>query len=329
MKENQAMKIGFIGLGRMGYHMARNLAAAGHEVAAYDVLPEAVQRVAATPGIRAGTSVADVAREADVVCSSLPSPQSVEEIALDEGGLLESMREGTVYIDLSTNAPSVVRKLSPLLAEKGIKMLDAPVAGGTGGAEKATLSIMVGGDESVYNDMQPVLGALGNKLFFCGDIGAGSVVKLCNNIAAQGYNMVLGEVLTMGVKAGVDLKTLATVIGSSTGTSQRLVNAYPTGLFRRAFLPAPFSLILSNKDTRLALELSHEVEVPMAVGEIVYKDQMELLARGLGEQSTDALVQMQEERAGVVLEIDEKDLPLDFKQFQPQQPAVAPQRTDK
>jgi len=320
------MKIGFIGLGRMGYHMARNLAAAGHEVAAYDVLPEAVARVAETPGIRAGSSVADVARDADVVCSSLPSPQSVEEIALDEGGLADSMREGAIYIDLSTNAPAVVRKLSPILAEKGIKMLDAPVAGGTGGAEKATLSIMVGGDEAVYNEMQPVLSALGNKLFYCGDIGAGSVVKLCNNIAAQGYNMVLGEVLTMGVKAGVELKTLATVIGSSTGTSQRLVNAYPTGLFKRAFLPAPFSLILSNKDTRLALELSHEVNVPMAVGELVYKDQMELLERGLGEMSTDALVQMQEERAGIVLEIDEKDLPLQFMQFQPQQPAVAPKK---
>src|SRR5688572_3926645 len=320
------MKIGFIGLGRMGYHMARNLAAAGHEVAAYDVLPEAVARVAETPGIRAGTSVADVAREADVVCSSLPSPQSVEEIALDEGGLADSMREGAIYIDLSTNAPAVVRKLSPILAEKGIKMLDAPVAGGTGGAEKATLSIMVGGDEGVYNEMQPVLSALGNKLFYCGDIGAGSVVKLCNNIAAQGYNMVLGEVLTMGVKAGVELKTLATVIGSSTGTSQRLVNAYPTGLFKRAFLPAPFSLILSNKDTRLALELSHEVDVPMAVGELVYKDQMELLERGLGELSTDALVQIQEERAGVVLQIDDKDLPLQFMQFQPQQPAVAPKK---
>jgi 3-hydroxyisobutyrate dehydrogenase len=320
------MKIGFIGLGRMGYHMARNLAAAGHEVAAYDVLPEAVARVAETPRIRGGTSVADVARDADVVCSSLPSPQSVEEIALDEGGLADSMREGAIYIDLSTNAPAVVRKLSPILAEKGIKMLDAPVAGGTGGAEKATLSIMVGGDEAVYNEMQPVLSALGNKLFYCGDIGAGSVVKLCNNIAAQGYNMVLGEVLTMGVKAGVELKTLATVIGSSTGTSQRLINAYPTGLFKRAFLPAPFSLILSNKDTRLALELSHEVGVPMAVGEIVYKDQMELLERGLGELSTDALVQMQEERAGVVLQIDEKDLPLQFMQFQPQQPAVAPKK---
>jgi len=200
------------------------------------------------------------------------------------------------------------------------------LAGGTGGAEKATLSIMVGGSEDVYNQVHPVLSALGNKIFYCGEIGAGSVVKLCNNIAAQGYNMVLGEVLTMGVKAGVELKTLATVIGSSTGTVQRLVNAYPTGLFRRAFLPAPFSLILSNKDTRLALELSHEVDVPMQVGEAVYKDQMELLARGLGEESTDALVKMQEERSGITLEVDEADLPLQFMQFQPQQPAVAPQR---
>src|SRR5262249_7660933 len=159
------------------------------------------------------------------------------------------------------------------LGERQIEMLDAPVAGGTGGAEKATLSIMVGGSEAVYENMKPILNAIGNKLFYCGDIGAGSVVKLCNNIAAQGYNMVLGEVLTMGVKAGVELKTLATVIGSSTGTVQRLVNAYPIGLFKRAFLPASFSLLLSNKDTRLALELSHEFDVPMQVGELVYKDQ--------------------------------------------------------
>ena len=320
------MKIGFVGLGRMGSHMARNLAKAGHEVAAFDVVPEAVAAVAETPGIRAATSVADAARDADVVCASLPSPQAVEEITVGEGGVIEALKPGGIFIDLSTNAPSVVRALHPQLADKGIAMLDAPVAGGTGGAQHATLSIMVGGDEAVFESMRPVLSALGNKLFYCGDIGAGSVVKLCNNIAAQGYNMVLGEVLTMGVKAGVDLKTLATVIGSSTGTSQRLVNAYPTGLFRRAFLPAPFSLILSNKDTRLALELAHEVDVPMQVGEAVYKDQQVLLERGLGEQSTDALVQMQEERAGVVLEIDESDLPLQFMQFQPQQPATAPKR---
>jgi 3-hydroxyisobutyrate dehydrogenase len=320
------VKIGFVGLGRMGSHMARNLAKAGHEVAAFDVLPQAVSTVAETPGIRAASSVADAAREADVVCSSLPTPDSVEEIATGEGGLIEAMRAGGIYIDLSTNAPSVVRRISPLLAEKGIKMLDAPVAGGTGGAEKATLSIMVGGDETVFEEMRPVLSALGNKLFYCGDIGAGSVVKLCNNIAAQGYNLVLGEVLTMGVKAGVELKTLATVIGSSTGTVQRLVNAYPNGLFRRAFLPAPFSISLSAKDTRLALELAHEVGVPMQTGEAVRRDQEVLLQRNLGELSTDALVQIQEDRAGVLLEIAEADLPLQFMQFQPQAPAVAPKR---
>lgn len=320
------MKIGFIGLGRMGSHMARNLAAAGHEVAAYDVLPDAVAEVANTPGIRAATSVADAARDADIVCASLPSPQAVEQIAIGEGGVLESLREGGTFIDLSTNAPSVVRALAPVLAEKGIQMLDAPVAGGTGGAQHATLSIMVGGDEQVFETMRPVLSAIGNKLFYCGDIGAGSVVKLCNNIAAQGYSMVLAEVLTMGVKAGVELKTLATVIGSSTGTAHRLVNGFPTGLFRRAFLPAPFSLNLSNKDTRLALELAHEVDVPMAVGEMVLQDQAVLLERGLGELSTDALVQVQEERAGVVLEIDEADLPLPFLPFQAQAPANTPQR---
>jgi 3-hydroxyisobutyrate dehydrogenase len=324
------VRIGFIGLGRMGSHMARNLANAGHDVAAFDVRPEAVEALAGTQGVRAATSVADAGRDAEVVCSSLPTPESVEEITMGEGGLLEAMAPGSVYIDLSTNAPSMVRKLAPLLAEKGVQMLDAPVAGGTGGAEKATLSIMAGGDEAVFERMRPVLSAIGNKLFYCGDIGAGSVVKLCNNIAAQGYAMVLGEVLTMGVKAGVELKTLATVIGSSTGTSHRLVNYFPHGLFRRAFLPAPFSISLSAKDTRLALEIAEEVGVPMQVGEAVRRDQEVLLSRGLGELSTDALVQVQEERAGVVLEVNEADLPLQFQPFVAQPPATAPQRsTDK
>ncbi|HLF71878.1 MAG TPA: NAD(P)-dependent oxidoreductase [Dehalococcoidia bacterium] len=306
------MRIGFIGLGRMGNHMARNLAEKGHEVAAFDVVPAAVEMVAKNPGVRAATSVADAARDADVVCSSLPSPQSVEEIATGEGGLLEAMRPGTVYIDLSTNAPTVVRRLAPILAEKGIEMLDAPVSGGTGGAEAGTLSIMVGGDEAVYERMKPVLGAMGTKLFYCGSIGAGSVVKLCNNICGASYNVILGEALTLGVKAGVDLKTLATVIGSSTGTSHRLTMGFPITVFKHAFTPASFSAALSSKDTHLALDLAHELNVPVTMAEHLGEDLRETLARGWGDQSFDAVVQLQEERSGVDLRLKEEDFPLEF-----------------
>ena len=306
------MRIGFVGLGRMGAHMARNLAKAGHEVAAFDVVPAAVAAVAASDGIRGATSVADAARDAEVVCSSLPSPQSVEEIATGEGGLLEVMQPGTVYIDLSTNAPSVVRRLAPTLAEKGIEMLDAPVSGGTGGAEAGTLSIMVGGDEAVFERMRPVLSAMGTKLFYCGSIGAGSVVKLCNNICGASYNVILGEALTLGVKAGVDLKTLATVIGSSTGTSHRLTMGFPITVFKHAFSPASFSAALSSKDTHLALDLAHDLGVPVTMAEHLGSDLEQALDRGWGDLSFDAVVQLQEERSGVSLKLDDGDFPLEF-----------------
>ena len=235
------MNFGFIGLGRMGNHMARHLAEAGNQVAAFDLRPEAVSSLAETRGVRPARGVGGAALNAAVVCTSLPGPKEVEAVVLAPGGLLESMQPGSTYVDLSTNSPTLVRRLASALAERGIAMLDAPVSGGVAGAEAATLSVMVGGDEAVFERLRPALAPIGSKLFYCGASGAGNVVKLCNNIAGQGYALVLGEVLTLGVKAGVDLKTLAKVIGNSTGTSTRLTRAFPRRLFRRNFESPGFS----------------------------------------------------------------------------------------
>jgi 3-hydroxyisobutyrate dehydrogenase-like beta-hydroxyacid dehydrogenase len=133
------MEIGFIGLGRMGYHMASHLAKAGHNLAVYDLRTEVADAMSVLPNIRAVASVADAAREAEVVFTSLPGPPEVEAIVLDEGGLAGSLREGAVYVDLSTNSPTLVRRLAAELAERGVTMLDAPVSGGVEGAEMATL----------------------------------------------------------------------------------------------------------------------------------------------------------------------------------------------
>jgi 3-hydroxyisobutyrate dehydrogenase len=297
------MEIGFIGLGRMGYHMARHVADAGHALTVYDMRPEAAEMLAAAaPNVRVAASIADAAREKELVFTSLPGPPEIEAIVLDEGGLLGSMRWGSTYVDLSTNSPTLVRRLAAELAARGITMLDAPVSGGVDGAEAGTLSVMVGGDEAAFERLRPVLSTIGTKLFYCGGIGNGSVTKLCNNICGAVIAMISSEALTLGVKAGVDVQTLQQVIAVSTGGSQRLANRFPRYLLARNFEPG-FSVALSAKDTHLALDLAHELEVPMQTGELAGKELDEAIARGWAALDMDIVPTLQEERAGVQLKL--------------------------
>jgi len=297
------MDIGFIGTGRMGKNMAANLIRAGHRVTVHDANPEATASLVNDLGATYGATPAVTAADKEFVFTSLPGPAEVDAVAMGPDGLLNAMPAGTVYIDLSTNAPSTVRRLEREFAAKGIAMLDAPVSGGVGGAEKGTLSIMVGGDKAVFDRVEPVLKNIGAKIFHCGPIGNGSVTKLCNNIMGQGYAVIIAEALTMGMKAGVDLKTLVDVISVSTGTSPRMTNHHMEYLFKRNFAPM-FSIGLSAKDTRLAVELAHEVGVPMAMGEIVHADMQEAMARGWADLDFDAVAMVQEDRAGVKLELN-------------------------
>jgi len=286
--------------------MVRNLARAGHGVSAFDVQPEAIRRVSETPGVRGAASVADAVSDNDVIFTSLPAPKDVEDVVLGPDGVRDSAKRSAIFVDLSTNAPSVVRRLALELATSGIRMLDAPVSGGVEGAEAGTLSIMVGGDVDAFEAVKPVLSAMGTRLFHCGDIGSGSVVKLCNNIAGQALALITAEVLTLGVRAGVDLKTLAEVIGNSTGTNTRLTRTFPRRVFPRKFENPGFSAFLSAKDTRLALDLAHELNVPMQVGEAVGADMDEVMRRGWGALDFDVVARLQEERAGVVLQLAEE-----------------------
>lgn len=296
------MQVGFIGLGHMGQHMARHVAEAGHSVTAFDLRAEAVAQLTQNPNARRASSVAEAASMAEVVFTSLPGPPEVEAVATGPDGLLESMPKGTVYVDLSSNSPTLVRKLHAAFAERGISMLDAPVAGGVIGAENGTLSIMIGGDREVFERVRPVLSAIGTKLFYCGGSGNGAIVKLCNNLCTQAQIAAAGEILSLGAKAGVDLEVLASAIGQSTGSCRAIVDTFPKQLFRRHFEDPGFTSILSAKDTHLAIELAHEMNVPMPIGEIVEQDKQEALKRGWGPLSPDVFVRLQEERAGVVLE---------------------------
>lgn len=299
------MDIGFIGIGRMGSAMAKNLARAGHRVAAYDVNSGAEDLVRDIEGLRWAGSPADAARGAPIVFTSLPGPKEVEQVALGAGGLAEAMQPGSVYVDLSTNSPTVVRSIGAELAKRGIDMLDAPVSGGVEGAIAGTLSVMAGGQAAAFEQVRPVLACIGDRVFYCGDLGTGSVVKLCNNLCGAAAALVLGEALTLGVKAGAGLGVLAEVIGASTGSSRRLTQRFPHYLFRGNFTPG-FSTALSAKDTRLALDLAAEYGVPMAMGALVGQALEEALARGWGDLDFDAIVRLQEDRTGIQLRLSEQ-----------------------
>jgi 3-hydroxyisobutyrate dehydrogenase len=305
------VKVGFIGLGRMGNHMVRNLAAKGHEVTVFDVRPDVVAQLSETPGITGARSVAEAVAGAEVAGTSLPGPKEVDAVALGPGGLVESMSDGSSYVDLSTNSPTTVRKVAAALASKGIGMLDAPVSGGTTGAEAGTLSIMVGGDKQLFEKVKPFLASIGSedKLFYCGEIGAGDVVKLCNNLVGIAVPVISAEVLTLGVKAGVDLKTLVQVIGVSTGANRWITGTFPRTVFQRKFSPAFFSAALSSKDTHLALDLAEELGVEMGMGSVVGRDFEYVLSQGWAEDNFDAVVRAQEDRTGVTLQIPAEEMP--------------------
>jgi 3-hydroxyisobutyrate dehydrogenase len=305
------MNVGFIGLGRMGNNMVRNLAQKGHQVTIYDIRSDVVAQLSEELNVTAAKSIAEAVRGAEVVGTSLPGPKEVEPVALGPGGLLESMQPGTVYVDLSTNSPTLMRKVAAELAKKGIDVLDAPVSGGVTGAEQGTLSIMVGGDKAVFERVKPFLASIGSedKIYHCGDIGAGDVCKLCNNLAGIAVPVISAEVLTLGVKAGVDLKTLVEVIGVSTGSNRWITGTFPRTVFRRQFEPPFFTAALSSKDTHLALDLAREVGIEMAMGSVVGREFDYVLEQGWGELNFDAVVRAQEDRSGIQLALPEDRMP--------------------
>jgi 3-hydroxyisobutyrate dehydrogenase len=305
------MNVGFIGLGRMGNNMVRNLAQKGHQVTIYDIRSDVVAQLSEELNVTAAKSIAEAVRGAEVVGTSLPGPKEVEPVALGPGGLIESMQPGTVYVDLSTNSPTLMRKVAAELAKKGIDVLDAPVSGGVTGAEQGTLSIMVGGDKAVFERVKPFLASIGSedKIYHCGDIGAGDVCKLCNNLAGIAVPVISAEVLTLGVKAGVDLKTLVEVIGVSTGSNRWITGTFPRTVFRRQFEPPFFTAALSSKDTHLALDLAREVGIEMAMGSVVGREFDYVLEQGWGELNFDAVVRAQEDRSGIQLALPEDRMP--------------------
>jgi 3-hydroxyisobutyrate dehydrogenase-like beta-hydroxyacid dehydrogenase len=290
------MKLGFIGIGHMGRHMARNLAKGGHKLTVFDLNKDAAGELLAM-GATWADSPRAVARASEVVFTSLPRPQDVEEVALGEGGILSGAAPGAVFFDLSTTDPDTVQRIAEAAKAKGVHVLDAPVSGGVVGAEKATLCIMVGGDRAVYEKHKPVLDLIGDKVMYCGELGAGAICKIVNNLIGLSVGVVLSEAFTLGVKAGVPPQTLFDAISKSSGNTQAM-QGLPNGLFKGNFEPG-FQLDLAAKDVGLATEMGRALRVPMELANLVQQRYMEAQNRGWGRLASGAVARIQEERAGV------------------------------
>ena len=297
------MNVGFIGLGTMGRHMAQNLIKGGHKLTVYDV-----RREAAEPHLKAGATWAAspraVGEAADIVFTSLPGPVEVEAVALDEkGGLIAGLTAGKVYFDLSTNSPTLVRKIYDVFKSRGIHMLDAPVSGGPKGAETRKLALWVGGDEEVYQRCKPVLDAIGDQPYYVGPIGAGSVAKLVHNCAGYMIQTALAEVFTMGVTAGVDALTLWKAVRQGAGGRRRTFDGLVDQFLPGKFEPPAFALRLAHKDVTLATALGREHKVPMKLANITLEEMTEALNRGWAERDSRVAMLLQEERAGVEIKV--------------------------
>jgi 3-hydroxyisobutyrate dehydrogenase len=291
--------IGFIGLGNMGGAMASNIRKAGYALVVHDVRADAVRRLTDT-GARAATSPAEVARQADVTLTSLPGPPEVERVATGPGGLLEGMRKGSVWVDTSTSRPTLIRRLEPRFREKGLHVLDAPVSGGKTGAATRNLAVMVGGECAVYERVKPVLDAIGDKVFYAGAIGAGSVCKLVHNMVGHSVRQAIAEALTLGVKAGVDTESVWECIRrGALGRMHYLHEGLPKTVFRGEYDPPMFALALARKDIGLATELAREFDVPMPMTNLAEQIAIEAMNRGWGGLDNNVVFRLQEEAAGV------------------------------
>jgi 3-hydroxyisobutyrate dehydrogenase-like beta-hydroxyacid dehydrogenase len=299
--------VGFIGLGTMGSRMAANLQKAGYKLIVHDL-----HRQAASHHLSAGATWADspraLARQADVIFSSLPEPSDVETVALGLDGLLAGIKADVAYFDLSTNSPAVVKKLHAAFAEKGAHMLDAPVSGGPAGAASGKLAIWVGGDEQVFNRHKAVLDAMGDKAAYIGPIGSATVAKLVHNMSGYALVCALAETFSLGVKAGVEPLALWQAVRQGAVGRRFTFDALIDQFLPGTYDPPAFALKLAHKDVALANALGRELGVPMRLCNLTLAEMTEALARGWGGRDSRVMMLLQQERAGVEIAVDPQRL---------------------
>jgi 3-hydroxyisobutyrate dehydrogenase-like beta-hydroxyacid dehydrogenase len=291
------MKIGFIGTGNIGAPIAGQLLRAGHQLLVHDI-----RRAAAEPLLASGAEWCDtptaLAAECEIVATCLPGPTEMEAVCLGPSGIAAHLPPGALYIDHTTNAPSLVRRVHALLAEKGVAMLDAPVSGGMEGAQTRDLLVMAGGDDAAFVRARALLDTIAKRVIHTGAIGTGSIAKIMHNCASFTLDMLMAECWTTGVKAGIDAATIVRVFNEAAlGQQMSLKVRLPATYLRGDFAPR-FSLALARKDLGLAMDLARETKTPMRLAALCEQELTEAMARGWAAHDASIALTLQEERAG-------------------------------
>jgi len=284
------MDVGFIGLGKMGRPMTQRLLAAGYTVHVFNRSRGAL----VAEGAKAAGSAAEVAQRADVVMTALPTPDSVQSVFAEVAAVA---RSGQLYIDHSTVSPGLNRTCAEQLKSRGANFLDAPVSGGPAGAQAGTLTVMVGGEQAVFDAGLPVLQAFGKNIRLCGQVGAGQVVKLINQLLVGIHTTAIAEAAVFGAAFGADPQIVLDLIGTSFGGSFMMTRNMPRFMSRDFSGATPVSLIL--KDLGLIHDEAKAGGVPLLLGALAEQRFSEARARGMGDEDMAALVKLWEEPAGV------------------------------
>jgi 3-hydroxyisobutyrate dehydrogenase-like beta-hydroxyacid dehydrogenase len=288
------MRLGFVGTGTMGAPMAGCLIDAGHQLTVYDVRPEATAPLCAR-GARAAENPTAAARGSEVVFTSLPGPAEVEHSALDPvNGILAGLQPGHAYIDMTTNAPAVARRVAEACRARGVDMLDAPVSG-----RPPSMTVMVGGDEAVFARYRPLLAAMAGNVFYVGGPGAGCTAKLVTQYLGYTNFVAALEGMLIGAKAGIDLDTLAQIVPLSAGASRTFDN------IPRSVLPGSFTaggtLDIVAKDLQLACDLARDVAAPAHLGLLAHDVLSRAQAQGWGQEGFPIAARILEAMAGIEL----------------------------
>jgi 2-hydroxymethylglutarate dehydrogenase len=281
------MHVGFVGTGNMGRPMAKNILKSGHQLTVFDLRPDATAPLEAL-GARRAADLPSLAREVRVILMSLPDARAVEAVLWGPAGLMEGVRSGDVVFDLSTVGPESTRAQHARMAQRGVRLIDAPVSGSVSGAEAGTLAVMIGADAATVEPYEPILGAIGTSLFRLGEVGRGNILKLLNNYVALSNQAALCEAMAMADRLGIPRQTVGEVVGKSSGASfilERKLRAIVDRDYK-----AGFFVDLAWKDLGLGLELAAAAGAKTAVGREAWKLYGQAREAGLGKLDTSGLL---------------------------------------
>ncbi|MBM2802464.1 MAG: NAD(P)-dependent oxidoreductase [Deltaproteobacteria bacterium] len=297
--------VGFIGLGNMGGPVAGHIQRAGFPMIVYDLRDQAT-RPFRERGATVVNSAAELARLSDVIVTALPMPDDVEQVARE---IVEGIKPEAIYIDISTSPPALIRKLEPIFAARGAHVLDAPVASGQPGAARGIHEVMVGGAPEIFERAKPVLGAFGDQVLYAGPLGSGSICKLVHQMINSTISQAIAEGLSLGVKAGVDVKSLWECVRRGMVGRMHVLHAQvPQNVFPNDYETDTFPLKLLRKDVGLATALGREFNVSLPLANVAEQKLIEGMNRGWGDKSAYTVTfKLQEEAAQVALRAEGVD----------------------